>query len=54
MLYGEVLNLFDAHGKDIVYYYEAYLPAIDTGPTEGRMSRVEEPRTLRVGVRYNF
>ena len=32
MLYGEVLNVFDADGKDIVYYYESYLPAIDQAP----------------------
>ena len=32
MLYGEVLNLFDQKGKDIVYYYESYLPAIDPVP----------------------
>jgi outer membrane receptor protein involved in Fe transport len=54
MLYGEPLNVFDAHGKDIVYYYESYLPAIDTAPTEGRMSRAEEPRTVRLGLRYSF
>jgi outer membrane receptor protein involved in Fe transport len=54
MFYGELLNIFDSDGKDMVYYYESYLPAIDTAPTEGRMSRIEEPRTLRAGVRYNF
>jgi outer membrane receptor protein involved in Fe transport len=54
MLYGELLNLFDARGKDIVYFYESYLPAIDSAPTEGRMSRAEEPRTLRLGLRYSF
>ncbi|MGC4027732.1 MAG: TonB-dependent receptor [Steroidobacteraceae bacterium] len=54
MLYGELLNIFDSHGKDIVYWYESYLPAIDAAPTEGRMSRAEEPRTLRVGLRYQF
>lgn len=54
MVYGEVLNLFNRSGKDIVYYYESYLAAIDAAPTEGRMSRVEEPRTLRFGLRYNF
>jgi outer membrane receptor protein involved in Fe transport len=53
-LYGEMLNVFDARGKDIVYWYETYLPAIDASPTEGRVSRVEEPRTLRVGLRYRF
>jgi outer membrane receptor protein involved in Fe transport len=54
MLYGELLNALNGHGKDIVYFYEAYLPAIDATPTEGRMSRAEEPRTVRVGLRYSF
>ncbi len=54
MLYGEVLNVFDSHGKDIVYYYQSYVPSLDTEPTDGRMSRVVEPLTLRVGARYNF
>jgi hypothetical protein len=53
-LYGELLNVFDARGKDIVYWYETYLPDIDAAPTEGRVSRVEEPRTVRVGLRYHF
>ncbi len=53
-LYGELLNVFDARGKDIVYWYESYLPEIDAAPTEGRVSRVEEPRTVRVGLRYQF
>jgi outer membrane receptor protein involved in Fe transport len=53
-LYGELLNVFDARGKDIVYWYESYIPAIDDEPTEGRVSRVEEPRTVRVGLRYRF
>ncbi len=54
MVYGELLNVFDSDGKDIVYWYESYLPAIDSGPTEGRMSRSMEPRTLRLGLRYHF
>jgi outer membrane receptor protein involved in Fe transport len=54
MLYGELLNVFDGKGKDIVYWYESFLPAIDAEPTEGRMSRAEEPRTVRVGLRYSF
>jgi len=48
-LYGEVLNVLDANGKDIVYFYEN---AFD--PTGGRVSRAEEPRSLRFGVKYNF
>ncbi|MEO6184709.1 MAG: TonB-dependent receptor, partial [Steroidobacteraceae bacterium] len=54
MLYGELLNAFDGKGKDIVYWYESYLPAIDAQPTAGRMSRSEEPRTVRAGLRYSF
>jgi len=54
MLYGELLNVFDGKGKDIVYWYESYLPAIDAEPTGGRMSRAEEPRTVRFGLRYSF
>ena len=54
MVYGELLNALDHHGQDIVYWYETYLPAIDAEPTEGRVSRADEPRTLRLGVRYNF
>ncbi|MFO7325145.1 MAG: TonB-dependent receptor [Pseudomonadota bacterium] len=53
-LYGELLNVFNARGKDIVYWYETYLPAIDAEPMEGRVSRVEEPRTLRMGLSYRF
>ena len=48
-LYGEVLNVLDHKGKDIVYYYEnAYDPA------GGRVSRAEEPRTVRAGLKYEF
>jgi len=65
-IYGEVLNVFDDDAKDIVYWYETYLPSVDdpsqpfscvpNGGAEAncRMSRVEEPRTIRVGVKYQF
>jgi hypothetical protein len=62
--YAEVLNLFDADGKDIVYWYEAYVDGldppgltaedIDCDVTNCRMSRAEEPRTLRLGVKVEF
>jgi outer membrane receptor protein involved in Fe transport len=54
--YAEVLNVFDDHGKDIVYFYEAHVPGLDPEgeQTEGRISRAVEPRTLRVGLRYDF
>jgi outer membrane receptor protein involved in Fe transport len=49
VVYGELLNALDRDGKDIVYFYENYYD-----PDGGRVSRTEEPRTLRVGLRYNF
>ena len=56
MLYGELLNVFDDEGKDIVYYYDTYIPGITPPGTEApaRLSRSEEPRTVRVGLRYSF
>jgi outer membrane receptor protein involved in Fe transport len=53
-LYAELLNVLDSGDKDIAYYYESYLPAIDAAPQDGRLSRVVEPRTLRVGVRFTL
>jgi len=54
--YGEVLNLLDEHGKDIVYYYPSFVPGITAAGTQltTRMSRAEEPRTVRVGVKLSF
>jgi outer membrane receptor protein involved in Fe transport len=54
--YGELLNVFDARGKDIEYYYATYIPGV-LAPGEQqttRLSRAEEPRTLRVGLKYAF
>lgn len=62
-LYGELLNVLDHDGKDIVYWYGTNVPGIDPTPDandldstriEGRVSRAEEPRTLRVGLKYAF
>ncbi len=53
-LYGDVLNVFDSRDKDIAYVYESFIPAFDAAPEEGRLSRVVEPRTLRVGATYRF
>jgi hypothetical protein len=62
--YAEVINLLDEDGKDIVYWYEAYVEGldppglssedIDCAVTNCRISRAEEPRTLRVGVKLEF
>lgn len=64
LLYGEVINVFDSDDKDITYYYPAYIAGFDApGQTSEEidcdsvsctMSRVTEPRTLRVGLRYAF
>lgn len=48
-VYGEVLNVLDHDGQDIVYFYEN---AFD--PEGGRVSRAEEPRSVRVGLKYKF
>jgi outer membrane receptor protein involved in Fe transport len=53
-IYAELLNVLDSKDKDIAYYYESYIPSVDAAPQEGRLSRVVEPRTFRVGARYTF
>ena len=53
-VYGDLLNILNSRDKDIAYFYEAYIPGFDAAPTEGRMSRVVEPRTVRVGATYRF
>jgi outer membrane receptor protein involved in Fe transport len=62
--YAELLNVFDEDGTDIVYWYEAYVEGldppgltsedIDCEVTNCMMSRIEEPRTVRVGVKFAF
>jgi hypothetical protein len=54
--YGELLNVFDHDGKDIVYYYGTNVRGLDTttDPVDGRVSRAVEPRTVRVGLKYIF
>ena len=53
-LYAELLNLLNSDGKDIVYWYETRLPGVEANPVEGRVSRAEEPRTLRVGLKMTL
>jgi outer membrane receptor protein involved in Fe transport len=53
-IYGDVLNVLGSHDKDIAYYYESFIPGFDAAPVEGRLSRVVEPRTIRVGATYRF
>jgi len=56
MVYGELLNALDGRGKDIVYYYDTFIPGVTPVGTQApaRLSRAEEPRTVRVGLRYSF
>jgi outer membrane receptor protein involved in Fe transport len=51
-VYAEIINVFDEDGKDMVYSYETNVPG--AGPIDGRVSRAEEPRTIRAGVKYQF
>jgi outer membrane receptor protein involved in Fe transport len=55
-LYGELLNVLDANGKDIEYYYPSFIPGVSAPGTQQAtfLSRAEEPRTVRVGVKYSF
>jgi outer membrane receptor protein involved in Fe transport len=53
-LYADLLNVLGSRDKDIAYSYESYSPAFDAAPVEGRLSRVVEPRTLRVGVKVRL
>ncbi len=55
-LYGELLNVLNDRGNDVRYYYPTFVPGI-TAPGEQLatyLSRTEEPRTLRVGIKYSF
>jgi outer membrane receptor protein involved in Fe transport len=55
-LYGELLNVFDSHGKDIEYYYPTFVPGVSAPGTQmdAFLSRAAEPRTVRLGVKYSF
>jgi outer membrane receptor protein involved in Fe transport len=52
--YAEGVNIFASGDKDIAYLYESYLPSFDAAPVEGRLSRVVEPRTVRIGATLTF
>ena len=53
-VYAEVLNALGSKDKDIAYWYQSYLPGFDAAPVEGRLSRVVEPRTARVGAKLTL
>ena len=50
----DVLNVFDDAGKDIAYWYASRLPGEPPDGIDGRLSRAGEPRTFRVGLKYEF
>ena len=56
LVFAELLNALDERGKDIVYYYPSFIPGVLAPGEESatRVSRAEEPRTLRAGVRLEF
>lgn len=63
-LYGEVINLLDTDRNDITYYYPAYIAGLDPANLSSEtldctavnctMGRITEPRSLRVGLKYEF
>ena len=63
-VYAELINVLDTDKKEIVYNYPAYVAGfdppglssedIDCEVTNCRLSRVTEPRSVRMGVSYRF
>jgi outer membrane receptor protein involved in Fe transport len=55
-IYGELLNVLDVTSTDIVYSYPSHVEGFDPPGVEvdGRLSRPAEPRTLRMGIKYEF
>ncbi len=61
-LFGELLNGLNHKGYDIRYYYPTYYPGVvapdplggTTQQSTTYLSRSEEPRTVRVGIKYSF
>jgi len=50
----EILNVLDGKGEDMAYWYTSRLPGEPLAGIEGRLSRAEDPRTLRLGAKYEF
>jgi outer membrane receptor protein involved in Fe transport len=53
-LSAELLNAFDQKGKDIAYWYTSRLPGEPVEGVDGKLSRAAEPRSVRVGLKYQF
>jgi outer membrane receptor protein involved in Fe transport len=50
----ELLNAFGDDGHDIQYLYTSRLPGEPADGIDGLLSRAVEPRTVRVGLKYEF
>jgi hypothetical protein len=48
--------VLDHDGKDIRYYYPTFVPGLTAQGDQitTLLSRAQEPRTVRLGVRYSF
>jgi hypothetical protein len=47
------LNLFNAHGDDITYFYESQLPG-EAQPVADRHFHPVEPRTFRLTLKLHW
>ncbi|MGB3794890.1 MAG: TonB-dependent receptor [Alteraurantiacibacter sp.] len=53
-VHAELLNIFDSKDNDITYFYATRLPGEPGEGIESIVSRIVEPRQLRVGVAKRF
>ena len=53
-VHAELLNAFDSKDNDITYFYATRLPGEPAEGIESIVSRIVEPRQLRVGVTKRF
>jgi len=55
-VYAKPLNVFNDKDNDFVYYYNTFVPGSSAPGSEQatRLSRAEEPRTLRFGFKVEI
>jgi outer membrane receptor protein involved in Fe transport len=53
-LHLDVFNLFDVEDSDVEYYYQSFIPAIDTGPVDDIHFHPVEPRQFRLTLVGTF
>ena len=53
-VHAELLNAFDSKDNDITYFYATRLPGEPAEGIESIVSRIVEPRQVRVGVTRRF